>query len=152
MLFHKATLKCCHLATVLFHKADRSFSPTSTVQNSLDNADACDAFHTRLYSAADSTTGHYNSAGMHSSTSLWLALSRQHTRESSTMRLHSTQHHKYALPWLPEIHWKSPKYECLYISVTQSGHYGVHIRGPPLHKYPFGVSLLSVLISCSEVR
>ena len=58
----------------------------------------------------DLTTGHYNSAGMHSSTSLWLALSRQHTWESSTTRLRSTQQHKYALPWLPEIYWNERLY------------------------------------------
>ena len=54
------TLKCGHLATVLFHKADRSFSPTSIVQNSLDDVDACMAPTQDCQAPLiDSTTGHY---------------------------------------------------------------------------------------------
>ena len=61
--------------TLLFCKADKFFGPFSTwtVQNSLDNADT----HLPLTQGCpppliDSTTGHYNSTGSHS-TSLWSA-------------------------------------------------------------------------------
>ena len=59
----------------IFHKVDRFFGPTTAwiVQNSVDNADAC---MPRMRDCPplliDSTTGHYNSTFMHS-TSLWLA-------------------------------------------------------------------------------
>ena len=55
--------------TSLFHKADRLFNSNSTsiIQNSLDNVDAgmplAQDWPALL---TDSTTGHYNSTGMHS--------------------------------------------------------------------------------------
>ena len=64
-----------HADTLIFHKADSLFSPSSslTVQNSFDNVDAgmplmqdCPPLPIK------STTGHYSSTGMHSM-SFWLA-------------------------------------------------------------------------------
>ena len=110
--------------TPLFCKADKFFSPFSTwtVHNSLDNADA----HLPLMQVChlpliDSTTGHYNSIGSHSS-SLWSAFlaSVQQGRvlERALVALNSrgTLH---ALPCLPEIYWKPPKYRHLYNLDTQ---------------------------------
>ena len=63
---------------------------------------------------------HYNSICSHSS-SLWSAFLTgvRTARESSRMCLHSSQQHGYALPHLPEIHWKPPKYRRLYIPDMQ---------------------------------
>ena len=59
--------------TPLFRKADKFFSPFSTVHNSLGNADAhLPLMQVCLPPLIDSTTGHYNSIGSHSS-SLWSA-------------------------------------------------------------------------------
>ena len=69
---HSKPLKC---GTLVFRKADKFFSPTSTrtVQNSLDNADACmPLMQDWPVPLIDSPTGHYNNTGTHS-TSLWLA-------------------------------------------------------------------------------
>ena len=87
--------------SLLFHKADRFFgrSSTWTVQNSLDNADTgmpltqdCPA------PLIDSTTGHYNSTGTHS-TSLWLVFL---TSIQQGRALECAQRHEYTLPHLPE--------------------------------------------------
>ena len=59
----------------------------------------------------NSTTGHYNSTGMHS-TSLWLAFlaSVCTARESSGMQLRSARQHEYALPRPPASEIWMPKY------------------------------------------
>ena len=83
--------------TPLFRKVDKFFGPfsTCTVQNSLDNADT----HLPLTQGCrpwliDSTTGHYNTIGSHSS-SLWSALSVQEGRalECTLIALNSTGMH-----------------------------------------------------------
>ena len=108
-------LKC---GNPVFCKADRFSSPISTwtVQNSLNNANACMPFmHDCLAPLIDPTTGLYTSTGTHST-----GLSHQHTiRESSRTRLHSSQQHEYTLSCLPEIHQKPPKYGHLYIPNIQ---------------------------------
>ena len=69
----------------------------------------------------------------HAISNLWnvnISLSRKHTgRESSRMCLHSAQQHGYALPRLPEIHWKPPKYRRLYNPDMQWWSHDVHNRG-----------------------
>ena len=110
-VYNLNTLKC---GNPVFCKADRFSSPISTwtVQNSLNNANACMPFmHDCLAPLIDPTTGLYTSTGTHST-----GLSHQHTiRESSRTRLHSSQQHEYTLSCQPEIYRKPPKYGHLYI-------------------------------------
>ena len=106
--------------TPLFQKAYRLFGSFSTwtVQNSLDNVVACLPLTQGCPPLLiNSTTGQYNSTGtcMHS-ISLWsvfLASTQQgRALECAFVALNSK--HGYALPCLPEIHWKPPKYRWLY--------------------------------------
>ena len=88
--------------TPLFRKADRFFGSfsTCTVQNSLDNADACLPLTQGCQPLLiNSTTGHYNSTGMYS-TGLWSAFlaSVQQGRalEHAFVALNSTGTHCHA--------------------------------------------------------
>ena len=83
--------------TLLFHKADKFFGPFSTwtVHNSLDNAD----FHLPLTQVCpplliNSTTGHYNSIGSHSS-SLWSAFLASTFVALNSMGVHCHAYRKY---------------------------------------------------------
>ena len=97
-------------------------SSTWTVQNSLDNADACKPLTQDCPpSLVKSITGHYNSTGTHNT-----SLSCQHTaRESSRTHLQSAQGHKCALPRLLEICQKPPKEGHLFTQDSLGGTNGV---------------------------
>jgi len=88
--------------TPLFRKADKLFNPfcTWTVHNLLDNADV----HSPLTQVClpwliDSTTGHYNSIGSHSS-SLWsvflASVQQGRALERTFVALNSTGMHCHA--------------------------------------------------------
>ena len=85
----------------------------------------------RLSTTADQFNN--NSTGMYS-TGLWsCSLSCKRTaRESSRLCLRSAQQHRYALPYLPEIHWSLRNTDGLYNPDTLWWSHDVRNRGVAL--------------------
>ena len=114
--------------TPLFSKADIFFfGPTSTwtAQNSPHNADAHMSFHARFSATLDSTTGHHNSTGTHS-TSLFLPTNSK----GGLVVLNSTSTDCHT-------HWKYTRSlwntDASVFRMHSSSTYGTHIGGDPLY-------------------